>query len=90
MTSKRAVELARIEFQKDIDDGEETNQWLTNVIDGLKQAEKDLEILELLKELPFEIYQNGGGDNWHWFVDTKQSFAIDEERARNLKRWFKK
>lgn len=51
MTSKKAVELARKEFQKDFEDGEETNQWLTTVINGLKEAEKDLEILETLKHL---------------------------------------
>lgn len=49
MTSKEAVKLAYTEFQKDFDGGEETNQWLTNVIKGLKQAEKDLEVLETLK-----------------------------------------
>ena len=54
-----------------------------------KLIQKDLEILELLKELPFEIYQNGGGDNWNWFIDTKQSFKISEETARKLKRWLK-
>lgn len=48
MTSKEAVKLAYTEFQKDFKDGEETNEWLTRVINGLKQAEKDLEILEIL------------------------------------------
>ena len=48
MTSKEAVKLAYKEFQKDFEDGEAINQWLTNVIDGLKQAEKDLELLEIL------------------------------------------
>ena len=50
MTNKEAVKLAYTEFQKDFENGEETNQWLTNVIDGLKQAEKDLEVLEILKK----------------------------------------
>ena len=48
MTSKEAVKLAYIEFQKDLD-YDENNQWLKNVIEGLKQAEKDLEVLEILK-----------------------------------------
>lgn len=50
MISKDAVELAYIEFQKDFEEGEETNQWLKNVIDGLKQAEKELKVLEIIKE----------------------------------------
>ena len=48
MTSKEAVKLAYIEFQKDLD-YDENNQWLKNVIEGLKEAEKDLEVLETLK-----------------------------------------
>ena len=63
----------------------EDNLWL-KLYETIKE---DLEILELLKELPFEIYQNGGGDNWNWFIDTKQSFKISEETARKLKRWLK-
>lgn len=51
VTSKGAVIAARIEFQRDFEDGEENNEWLTNVIEGLKQAEKDLEILEILKHI---------------------------------------
>lgn len=50
MESKEAVGLAYIEFQKDFEDGEETNQWLKNVIEGLKQAERDLEVLEIIKK----------------------------------------
>ena len=61
----------------------EDNLWL-KLYETIKE---DLEILELLKELPFEIYQNGGGDNRNWFIDTKQSLKISEETARKLKRW---
>jgi len=50
MTSKGAVKLAYTEFQKDFVDGEESNEWLKNVIKGLKQAEKDLEVLEIIKK----------------------------------------
>lgn len=49
MKSKEAVKLAKIEFKKDFEDGEETNQWLKDVIKGLEEAEKDLELLEILK-----------------------------------------
>ena len=48
-----------------------------------------LEVLEILKKLSFEIYQNGGGDNWQWFIDLKQSFNLSEEEARKIKEWLK-
>lgn len=51
MESKEAIKLARLEFEKDFKDGEETNQWLTSVIEGLKQAEKDLEKLKYYKAI---------------------------------------
>lgn len=50
MTSKEAVELARREFEIDFE-YDENNEWLRRVIEGLKEAEKDLEILEILKYL---------------------------------------
>jgi len=55
MTSKEAVKLAYIEFQKDFEDGEETNQWLKNVIEGLKQAEKELEVLEIIMKRQMDV-----------------------------------
>lgn len=50
MTSKEAVELARREFETDFE-YDENNEWLRRVIEGLKQAESDLEILEILKHI---------------------------------------
>ena len=58
--------------------------------DYFKQIDKDLEVLEILKELPFEIYLNGGGDDWEWFIDLKQSFIISEEQASKIKEWLDK
>ena len=48
MTSKEAIEIARNVFQ--FENGEETDEWSRGVIEGLKQAEKDLKILEILKK----------------------------------------
>ena len=50
MTSKEAVETTRREFEIDLE-YDENNEWLRRVIEGLKQAEKDLEILEILKHI---------------------------------------
>ena len=55
----------------------------------IEQIRKDLEVLEILKKLPFEIYLNGGGDDWSWFIDLKQSFIISEEQASKIKEWLK-
>lgn len=48
MTSRNAVELAILEYEKvTIDD--ENNQWVRRVLAGLKQVQKDLEDFEWLK-----------------------------------------
>lgn len=52
-----------------------------------KQIQKDLEVLEILKKLPFDIYLNGGGDDWSWFIDLKQSFILSEEEYNKIKEW---
>lgn len=72
MTSREAVKLAYIEFQKDFEEGEETNHWLKNVIKGLKQAEKDLEVLEALKRNLC-------------LADSCIDFYIDEDKNINTK-----
>lgn len=47
MTSKKALELAILEYEKEtIDD--ENNQWVKNVLKGLKEVKQDLEGLEML------------------------------------------
>lgn len=46
---------------------------------------KDLKVLEILKKLEWEVYENGGGDNWNWFVGNKQSMKITDKDAQLLK-----
>lgn len=43
--SKKALELAIFEYEKDLE-YEETNQWVENVLKGLKEVKQDLEKLE--------------------------------------------
>lgn len=83
MNTKDAVELAYIEFQKDFEEGEETNHWLANVIDGLKQAEKELKALEIIKDKEVntrflrQMLQNQG-----WFrYETYQDYLTKGRRA---------
>lgn len=47
MTSKEALELAILEFSKDLEE-DTNNQWLKNVLQGLKETKKELERLEKL------------------------------------------
>ena len=54
MTSKEAVELARREFEIDFE-YDENNEWLRRVIEGLKQAEKDLDKLGQLEDIEEEL-----------------------------------
>ena len=49
MNSKEALELAILEYEKEtIDD--ENNQWVKNVLKGLKKCKQDLERLEKLEK----------------------------------------
>lgn len=45
--AKKAVIVAKQQRQNEADD--EENEWFDSNIEGLEQAEKDLEILEILK-----------------------------------------
>lgn len=97
MTSKDAVKLAYIEFQKDFEEGEETNQWLKNVIEGLKQAEKDLEALEIIKKKlidvqdiiyttdDYELYKAycEGKEYADEYICNEEEFKLLKERLKN-------
>lgn len=48
---------------------------------------KDLEVLEILKRIKWDVYENGGGNEWYWFIDTNQSMKITEEEANKVKEW---
>ena len=50
MASKEALELAILEYEKEtIDD--ENNQWVKNVLKGLKECRQNLDKLEKVKEI---------------------------------------
>lgn len=86
ITSKESLEeLKRINSWRNNGNGD---IWLETMI--IQPIEKDLEVLEILKKLPFEIYLNGGGDDWEWFIDLKQSFIISKEQASKIKEWLEK
>ena len=53
MNSKEALKLTILEYEKDLE-FDENNQWVKNVLKGLKECQKDLDRLEKL-EKTFEI-----------------------------------
>ena len=65
MTSKEALKLAILEYEKDLET-DKNNQWVKNVLKGLKECQKDLEQLEIyekftipnLKNLILKLYNN--------------------------------
>ena len=48
--SKEALKLAILEYEKDLET-DKNNQWVKNVLKGLKECEQDLERLEKLGKL---------------------------------------
>ena len=52
MTSKEALTLAILEYEKDLET-DENNQWIKDVLKGLKECQQDLEVLEILKRSIF-------------------------------------
>ena len=47
--SKEALKLAILEYEKDLET-DKNNQWVKNVLKGLKECEQDLERLEKLEK----------------------------------------
>ena len=50
MNSKESLELAILEYEKDLET-DENNQWVKNVLKGLKEIKQDIESLEKIKNL---------------------------------------
>lgn len=47
MTGKEALKLAILEYEKDLET-DENNQWIKDVLKGLKECQQDLKVLEIL------------------------------------------
>lgn len=65
ITSKEALGLAILDSEKDLEE-DENNKWVKNVLNGLKECQKDLDRLEIyekftipnLKNLILKLYNN--------------------------------
>lgn len=66
---------------------EEDIKRFTNYLDFYKDILNSLKVLEILKKIPFEMYENGGGDSWNWYIDIKQSTILTEEEKEKIKEW---
>ena len=49
MTSKEALELAILDTERDLKDDIYDNKWVESVLQGLKDCQKYLEILDIIK-----------------------------------------
>ena len=54
LTSKEALELAILEYEKDLET-DENNQWVKNVLKGLKKSQQDLNRLEEYRKIEKEF-----------------------------------
>ena len=57
MTSKEALTLAILEYEKDLET-DENNQWIKDVLKGLKDGQQDLEVLAMLKNYLYYDNEN--------------------------------
>ena len=71
LTSKEALELAIIEYEKDLE-LDKNNQWVKNVLKGLKECQQDLDQLEKHRKIEEEI----GIDFITLFKAMKDGFYI--------------
>lgn len=86
MTSKEAIEIARNVFL--FENGEENDEWSRGVIEGLKRAEKDLEILEILRKHLTTIQITGFGTEK--YKDIVVIPYEDEKDAERVRKWLEK
>lgn len=88
MTSQEALKLAILEYEKDLE-FDKNNQWVKNVLKGLKECQKDLKVLEILKKNEISISykeQNISYDDYMASYSRNLSYMTIEEQTL-LKEW---
>lgn len=93
MTSKEAIEIAKkavivAKQQRQNEADDEENEWFDSNIEGLEQAEKDLEILEILRKHLTTIQITGLGTEK--YKDIVVIPYEDEEDAERVRKWLEK
>ena len=91
LNGKEALELAILEYEKDLE-FDENNQWVKNVLKGLKKCEQDLERLEKLEKvidilenkivniliLKYCIAKGGGVETYNLHYKTEEQITQEE------------
>ena len=90
MTSKEAIEIAKkaaivAKQQRQNEADDEENEWFDSNIEALEKAEKDLEILEILKPM-LRIKK---GNTWEC-LDIRDGFFNTKEQKTKVKEYLEK
>lgn len=87
MTSKAAIKLVKNVYQDDLE-RVPSNTCLKLIIEGLEQAEKDLEILEILRKHLTTIQITGLGTEK--YKDIVVIPYEDEKDAERVRKWLER
>jgi len=98
MTSKEAIEIAKkavivAKQQRQNEADDEENEWFDSNIEGLEQAEKDLELLEIIKVNHFEIDKDGNvyvGKKMDMLLGIEDYYEGMEDLYHKIKEWLEK
>ena len=77
MNSKEALKLTILEYEKDLE-FDENNQWVKNVLNGLKECQQDLDQLEEHRKIEEEL----GIDLITLFKALKQKYVFHKENVK--------
>ena len=95
MTSKEGIEIAKkavivAKKQRQNELSDEDNEWFDSNIKALEQAEKDLEVLEIIKVNHFEIDKDGNvyvGNICDVLLGIEDYYKDMEEEYNKIKEW---
>lgn len=93
MTSKEAIEIAKkavtvAKQQRQNEADDEENEWFDSNIEALEKAEKDLEVLEIIKENHLEIDKDGNiyiGNKMDVMLGIEDYYKGEEESYNKIK-----
>ena len=89
MTSKEALELAILDSEQDLRDDIYDNNWVKSVLQGLKDCQRALEVLDIIKKWSFiqENYKDGYG-KFTQFLCNIHTIGMEEDFLK-VEEWFK-
>ena len=84
MNSKEALELAILDSEQDLRDDIYDNKWVESVLQGLKDCQRALEVLEILKKHSTRLDDEDWDSNIFNGIDYEN---LDEEERKVIKEW---